>query len=90
MDMRRTGRAVLRVLRRRAVSLLRHIDQANGEVIRRPTPHCYVWDASGDLVHNGNGETRPDPDGGGHKSRGRGTAPARARMGHAFLHHESR
>src|SRR4051812_25242887 len=78
------------VLRRYRMPLLRHLDQASGLPVRRPTPRRYEHPAPGDLVHVDIKKLGRIPDGGGHRRLGRtvGNRNNKKRgRGYAYVHH---
>lgn len=78
-----------RVLARYRMPLLTHLDQATGQVIRKPKPVRYERTRPGDLVHVDIKKLGRIPNGGGHRTLGRakGNRKTRAGVGYSFLHH---
>lgn len=78
------------VLRRYRMPLLRHLDQASGLPVRRPTPRRYEHLAAGDLIHVDIKKLGRIPDGGGHRKLGRTVGNRNNKKqgrGYAYLHH---
>jgi transposase InsO family protein len=70
--------------------LLAHLDQATGQVIRKPRPVRYERSKPGDLVHVDIKKLGRIPNGGGHRMLGRAAGNRnnkKAGRGYSFVHH---
>jgi transposase InsO family protein len=79
-----------RVLKRYAMPLLHHLDQATGLPVRRARPVRYEKARPGDLVHVDIKKQGRIPDGGGHRMLGRTIGNRHNKKqgrGYSFLHH---